>query len=323
LLEPEDVIVHEFDVASLSSMIGRALEIRRPAFERAGPASTWTIGSHSAFDATGLPMVLTIQIRRTAFRSVVSELLLRLESPFILLSPTARRCDPRTAALLARHGCGFVPLDEGFGWDESTESFQSITSVVRLGRAPNRRDLSHQVNRFVFEEGHWTISYGERTARFEDSNGFHFLHVLVASPGIIIPIAGLLAAVDGGPPVVLGSAGEILDAQAIRAYEGRLREIESELATIAQNRDRRLATALTEEAAFIERELASARGLNGRTRLASNDLDRARRRVRMAVNRAISRIAGPLPDLSRHLEATVRIGHVTSYLPENEVTWVV
>jgi hypothetical protein len=69
--------------------------------------NTFQIGTWSA---DSVPVVLTIQWQRRAFRHAVAELGLRLHRPYILLAPTNLHLDATCQELLGHAGAEFFPL---------------------------------------------------------------------------------------------------------------------------------------------------------------------------------------------------------------------
>jgi hypothetical protein len=73
-----------------------------------GLPNTAQIGSWSA---DSVPVILSIQFTRAAFRSDLAQLAAQLRKPFILLAPTNRYFDATCLAILETHRAGFFPLD--------------------------------------------------------------------------------------------------------------------------------------------------------------------------------------------------------------------
>jgi len=81
------------------------------------------------------------------------------------------------------------------------------------------------------------------------------------------------------------------------------------------------AASIQREIEFIEKELASAHGLNGQLRKLDNQSERIRKAVTNRIRDSILRIAKQNPALGRHLSNAIRTGLLCWYSPENDVSW--
>ena len=82
------------------------------------------------------------------------------------------------------------------------------------------------------------------------------------------------------------------------------------------------AGALQQEGESLKAELIRATGLGDKSARACDDLDRARRRVKMALSRALEHFEDDHPLLWTHLNLAVRTGRVLSYRPEHPIEWL-
>jgi tetratricopeptide (TPR) repeat protein len=181
---------------------------------------------------------------------------------------------------------------------------------------------------FRREGEYYTIVFQGDAFRMRDSKGLRFLAVLLGSPSKEVHALDLISmdagssahapAVDAGelPSSGTGDAGEILDERARGEYRGRLVELEAEIEEATAFGDSARAAASTEERDFLARELASAMGIGGRSRVATSAAERARVNVTRAIRSALARIAKHSPALRRHLETTIRTGAFCSYTPD-------
>jgi hypothetical protein len=171
------------------------------------------------------------------------------------------------------------------------------------------------------EGGGWVLAWGGRQTALPDLKGLHDLAVLLSRPGTPVPALRLLAAgagVELGPPT---GADEVLDERARAAYRDRLRDLEDEIAEATDDADLGRAERLTDERAFLLRELSAALGLGGRSRRLGDDADRARKAVTMRLRDVVARLDEPLPGLARHLRAALRTGRECCYDPPETVSW--
>ncbi|MBM2617058.1 AAA family ATPase [Actinoplanes sp. LDG1-06] len=143
----------------------------------------------------------------------------------------------------------------------------------------------------------WRVSYHGRNACLRDSKGLRDLAILLARPGADVAAVELMA--GGGPVVVDRLAAEpVLDATALRAYRKRLLDLDRDPA----ERQRLLA------------EVRRATRPDGTVRpLGADNAERARKAVAARIRDAIRRIDVVLPEFGRHLDRSVRTGHMCRY----------
>ncbi len=193
----------------------------------------------------------------------------------------------------------------------NTVPFKSLLHI--MWSAPEASAVGVHLQRLVLEGDTWLVEFAGGRARLRDQRGLHHLRALLERPGIEIP-ALTLAAADHG---LAGSVnGTILDPQAMRAYRQRITDLDEDIDEAAANNDiERSATAQAERDTLIE-ELAAATGVGGRSRHFTGADERARVSVTKAIRAAINHLGEQLPELSRHLSATVRTGSRCVYRPD-------
>ena len=178
--------------------------------------------------------------------------------------------------------------------------------------------------RFEREGEYWTITYAKRVIRLRDSKGLRVLAHLLADPGR--PHAALDLERLGAPSddqtahaIASGDAGELLDAEARRAYRARVTELHEAIETADASGTADEIGLLREEMDFITHELSRALGLGGRSRHAGSIAERARLNVVRAIRSAMRRIAATDADLGAHLDATIHTGTVCAYTPDPRI----
>jgi len=192
------------------------------------------------------------------------------------------------------------------------------------------------------EEGeYWEILYEGTRIRIRSLKGLFYLRHLLQNPGAKTHVISLTAlgehcastasrsgrsadrglAVPPKAPLVVNDAGPVIDARATWEYRGRLDELRSELAEASQWADLERAASIQREIELINRELASAYGLNGHARRLDDQTERMRKAVKNRIHDAIVRIAKQNPVLGRHLRNAIRTGPLCHYSPENDVAW--
>jgi hypothetical protein len=110
-----DVALLGLNTAKLGRAIGKAFELDARESKQPQPM-TWQIGAKFA---NGVPVFLTIQSEREAFRRVVAELSARQRQRFILLAPTSRWLDAASRELLETAKAGFFDLESNLNISDS------------------------------------------------------------------------------------------------------------------------------------------------------------------------------------------------------------
>jgi hypothetical protein len=159
----------------------------------------------------------------------------------------------------------------------------------------------------------WTVRFGERSALVRDSKGLRMLARLIRQPDRDIHVLDLSG--TGAAIADSGDAGPVLDAQARRQYQERVRELQEELEEADELNDQGRADAIRDELDFIARELSRAFGLGGHERTSGSAAERARVNVRRRIKDALQRVDEQLPGAGRYLENTIKTGSYCRYSP--------
>lgn len=158
----------------------------------------------------------------------------------------------------------------------------------------------------------WLVEGLGASCRVKASRGLEILAKLVAEPGRELHVLDLI----GADVVDAGDSGEVLDAEAKRAYRDRMRELRGELDEAEQWNDAVRAERVRDEIEALEAELSRATGLGGRDRRAGKAAERARVNVQRRISDALDRVAELDAKLGAYLTSTVRTGTYCSYSPE-------
>ena len=161
------------------------------------------------------------------------------------------------------------------------------------------------------------MAWHGREAMLPAVKGMADLAVLLATPEREVHALDLV----GAPPELRSDLGAVIDDSARAAYRSRLAELDDELAEAERTGDAAGSERAATEREFLLAELGAAYGLGGRARRAGDPAERARTTVTSRVRDAIGRIDKELPDLGRHLRASVRTGTYCAYVPETPTTW--
>jgi len=246
-----------------------------------------------------------------------------------------------------KHGDLFTTRIEGYAHYETmclttTGNLSAPQPPIPTSASP---PLQNQAGPFFRQNGEmWTISYEDRTVHLKCSIGLRYLEHLLKNPKTDIPVEQLAALVssptipnepttfydqmteeesaDGGMRIVrMGDAGEVLDEKAQAAYRQSLHEIEREIEEAKKNNDLATLDRLKKDQAFIQAELAKARGFGGRNRKLGDVSERIRKTVTKAIQRSLQQIQTHHPALGQHLIHAIHTGTLCSYNPHPPVPW--
>ena len=187
--------------------------------------------------------------------------------------------------------------------------------------------VSSEIGRFDREGEYWTIAYDSRVLRVRDSKGVRILAHLLGDPGrphtaLDLERLGVPGGEATARAVASGSAGELLDDEARRAYRARVAELHESIEAAEMCDKPEESGLLREEMDFINHELSRALGLGGRPRHAGSIVERARLNVTRALRSAMQRISSADAALGVHLNAAVHTGTVCVYRPDPRVPLV-
>ena len=193
----------------------------------------------------------------------------------------------------------------------NTVPFKPLLHI--MWSAPDAAPVPQQLQRLVLEGDTWLVEFAGARARLRDQRGLHHLRTLLERPGMEVP-ALTLAGADGG----LAGSNEhtILDQRAMREYRQHITDLQADIDEATANNDiERAARAEAELDALVE-QLAAATGFGGRSRQFNGADEKARVSVTKAIRSAISHLREQLPELERHLTATVHTGSRCVYQPD-------
>ncbi|HVL06732.1 MAG TPA: AAA family ATPase [Acidimicrobiales bacterium] len=170
----------------------------------------------------------------------------------------------------------------------------------------------------AFEGATWAVTFAGTTCRVRDGKGVRDLAVLLARPGEDVHCLELVGGTDVG-----GAAGPVIDQQARRSYERRIRELQSEVDDARAANDPGRADRSEDELDALVQQLAEAFGLSGRSRASGSAAERARSAAGWRIRAALRQVVDAHPVLGRHLQNAVRTGTWCSYRPETAITWTI
>ncbi|MDP3891239.1 hypothetical protein, partial [Nocardioides sp.] len=199
-------------------------------------------------------------------------------------------------------------------WVREGEVALGRLAAARVG-VPGQGSGATQVASLRRSGAVWTVSFGEETGSLPHVKGLADLATLVSHPGRQLTALALM----GGPAMVSGSAEELIDVEALRAYRDRLDALTIELNEATDDADLASVERLTDERDLLLAELRRTTGLGGRIRITANDpAERARKAVSGRIRDALRRLEAVTPSLATHLDRCVQTGLRCSYDPSRD-----
>ncbi len=177
---------------------------------------------------------------------------------------------------------------------------------------------------FRREGDYWTVSWNGNVVRLKDAKGLHYIAYLLANPGRQV-LACELAATGtasgdqaasiepGNTAANLGDAGALIDGKARGQYRRRATELREDLAEAVKLNDSGRAASIGAEIEFLGDQIASAVGLNGRSRKAASHSERARLMVTKAIKAAIAKVRARDASVGRYLATSIKTGNYCTY----------
>ncbi len=195
------------------------------------------------------------------------------------------------------------------------DSAPSITSASSKGREQPLGD-----NVFRKKGQVWIVRFGGgEDSILLPSKGAAYLHLLLSQPGKQRSAIDLACAVAKNPAqYALSNAGEKSDRESLAAYHAKLVELREELQEAKDNNDPGAQERIQGEIESYTQQIRETRGMGGRLRRDSDDRERVRKAVGIAVKRAIKDIGQFDQRLAQHLSAHLICGQNPRYVPPGQ-----
>jgi len=211
-------------------------------------------------------------------------------------------------------------------WLQHTNPYRNRAAEERLVEGVRRAGLQLQGTptliaatpsrcAFVKVGSVWQMSYAGRDVCLPHVKGFSDIGLLLASPNRPLHCSELMGNIEAGTTV------DVLDPEAKRNYESRIRDLEQALSEAESDNDRGRAESVRTELEFLFDHLNSALGLGRRSRKLGAPAERARSAVTQRIRAALKRLESAHPPLGRHLATTVQTGTFCVYRPEQPLEW--
>ena len=175
------------------------------------------------------------------------------------------------------------------------------TSAPALPKSPSVNSSADNV--FKRKGQAWIVRFaGGEEFILLPSKGAAYLHLLLSQQGAQLSAIDMACRIaKNRNQYALGNAGEKSDREALTAYHARFVELREELQEANDNNDHGAQERIQEEINALSEQLREAGGLGGRLRKDSDDRERVRKSVGIAVKRAIKEISQYDQGLAAHL----------------------
>lgn len=202
---------------------------------------------------------------------------------------------------------------------ESVRFADMIKDLIRRRSGKERINTFEQIGE-IWQVNFQTSDEHREKGLFKDHVGFPFLTKLLECPDTPITVAEI-----EGTPQVPGGGIEMLDDEAMENYSKRIRDLASSIEEAKKVGDSTIEAVYAKELDQVVAELNRSSGLARRSRRTGDARQNAKKRVTMAIRRAIkSRISEEMPELARHLDECIQMGAEFKYSPPpNTPTWYV
>jgi hypothetical protein len=120
-----------------------------------------------------------------------------------------------------------------------------------------------------------------------------------------------------------GGSGASADERTIRETKGRIMELSEEIAEAEAIGQHQLVEIRREEMETLEDYLGDLIRPNGKLKYGKGDADKIRKKISIAIDRAIKKINEHNPELAAHLRASIDTGRLLTYRPNENISWLI
>jgi tetratricopeptide (TPR) repeat protein len=216
---------------------------------------------------------------------------------------------------------------------------ESTPPPASNAQQPEPGDEQPEPTVFRREGDYWIVAGDGVVLRLKDSKGLQYIAYLLRHPNREFHVLDLVARVTGLEGDDIGDDSvsaavrapatgvirdQVLDAQARVEYTRRLADLREELEEAERHHDAGRSERLRGEVHAIAEQLATAVGLGGRSRVATDNTERARSAVTKRIKEALAKVDREHPRLGGYLRDTIRTGTFCSYALDKQraVQWV-
>jgi TolB-like protein/Tfp pilus assembly protein PilF len=186
----------------------------------------------------------------------------------------------------------------------------SQTKVSKSQPSPASGD-----NVFIKNGSLWEWSFEGQQGYLPEVKGYQDILRLIAHPGQLFHCTELMDA------AVIEQGEQLLDVEAKRQYQKKIREIHSEISDAESCNDYVRSATLHKEYDTLVDHLTRSFGIRGAVREAGGTVERARSAITWRIRSAISKIEKASPSLGKHLSNSIKTGTFCTYSPEQTIVW--
>lgn len=349
-LEPKDVLIYRWDMLWFRRLIADALKITPASDTIKKYDRVIRLGNLALVPGEEYPVYMFLDDTTNFFRNDVSQLLLKLKTPFIVATGTRTFWDDNIVTLLRERNIPLLSLCEALEFRDG----QFVPTDVWHGAMESFRKTLHPENLVAVPEYQfaklvgWEIRFGkEKMAYGDDLLGLDYIQYLLKYPFKLIHGSELETASakekpefirsaftmnemksmpkeetsSGNSPQVFDDNG-VIDRQAREKYEKRLRELADERRQANANSDLAWLAKINAELKIIDSELNGSKNIFGRTVKLDKSEKLLAGRVAKNIRIAIEKISTGMPKFSQYLENAIHSGRFSHYTPHDNIDWM-
>lgn len=199
----------------------------------------------------------------------------------------------------------------------STQPLSTSAAPLTAGA----EDQQQRSNAFYRSGDVWAVCYEGKTYHFQHTVGFQYIWILLRHSGQELAAKRILALCNAGAADSVSEQDvrnddlstqdnlqERSDSLAIAQCEARAREIGEEITKAKRNGEEAEVTRLRNELEQIAEHIAKDRALSGKTRKFSNDDERARSTVTIAIKRAREEMGKRSSEMANYFKDEISTG---------------
>ena len=328
-LEPNDIVKYRWDMLRFRKLLADVLKINPASDTIKKLDCTIRLGNLAVAPGEEYPVYMELVDRRNFFKDDVNQLLLKLKTPFIVVTGIRMFWDDALVEVLRERNIPLLALSEVLEFRDD----QFIATDVWHGAVEAFRKTLSQENLVAVPEyefarrGGWSLRFGfekkEPTVLPGDLLGAFYIQRLLMFPHKEIHVTMLLAEIAGDDQLRVAMDGqEVIDQQARQNYIRRLEELAADRCEAERNEDESWLERIDRETDQITDELLKSTGLGGKTRKLGDDIQNIRRRIAKTINEVIEKINENDSHLARHLKNSIHTNIEMCYRPDREIAWV-
>lgn len=192
------------------------------------------------------------------------------------------------------------------------------SSKIQKEKRPEPADIFRKLGK------KWQVCFEGKTVYLDHCRGLAHISFLLMYPKTQIDTLELQAGFardEDGQSLLRPAAMKAADSKMVKNVKTRLAQIEEALEVARCTGDEDSQKTLQDEKNQLLDKMKSIMGLGGRTRTLSDVVETARLAVCKAIKRALDQIKKEHPELHRHLNKSLRLGHTVIYTPAPPVIW--